>query len=681
VTIAVGLGIAACGAASAAGPASVGDVGEPLVDVRSSPPAATGRALRRAARDAALSSVLVLFEGRAGGSGVDRPTYRRAQRWFEERGLRVVRTFRQRRALVVSGSVASAERAFSTPLVLDPGDGRRRPARAARLPAWMPVRGVLGLGDEPRIRPLARPRVAVSSDEPALAPADVTLVYGIEALHAQGYDGTGSSIAVLGRSNVADADLAAFAALHLGGAFPLVERLFTRPGEDPGAGDPLDAIEAAIDMQWAGAMAPGAALRLMLASPGDDIPEALLTAVDERVADVLSISFGLCEPFADRLLAEFFDDQYAQALRQGQTVLVSAGDGGATDCAPASPVLAVNALASSSHAVAVGGTVLDPLFDEAGNATGYGGESAWSGGGGGRSLFFARPAFQDGLLPLAGRMLPDVSLAAAPGAPGYVIIRNGQTMVVGGTSVGAPIIAALVTIANQRAGASVGAVLPALYAAAGADDAPAPVRDVTAGSNGYPATEGFDLATGWGSPQAEPFTATLAAATSVCEPLWPCLVPGRPSRRACLAAWKVSAVPLAMRRDGVPKRVQTCRDGAPSCDLDGLANGRCEIEVSLCLNGADPRLSDCATRPVDRVRLRAPSGRGAGAADRARLETSLTRLPDLPTDLREACGAPTRVEIPVGRRGRAGRRVLRASVRSGRRASRAVVKLKCLPVQ
>jgi kumamolisin len=593
----------------------------------------------------------------------------------------VVKTFRRRHALVVAGSVESAERAFSAPLVVDPGDGRRRPARAPRLPAWMPVRGVLGLGDGPRIRPLARPRVAVPGGEPALAPADVTLVYGIAALHAQGYDGTGSSIAVLGRSNVSDADLAAFAALYLGGEFPPLERLFTRPGEDPGPGDPLDAIEAVIDTQWAGAVAPGAALRLMLASPGDDIPEALLTAVADRVADVLSISFGLCEPFADRLLAEFFDDQYAQALRQGQTVLVSAGDGGATDCAPASPVLAVNALASSSHAVAVGGTVLDPLFDESGNATGYGGESAWRGGGGGGSLFFARPSYQDGLLPLAGRMLPDVSLAAAPSGPGYVIVRGGQTVAVGGTSVGAPIVAALVAIANQRAGRSVGAVLPALYAAASDEEVPAPVRDVLAGSNGYPASEGFDLATGLGSPLAEPFTAALAAATSACEPLWPCLVPGRPLRRACLAGWKVSATPLATRRDGVPKRVQTCRDGAPSCDLDGLADGRCVLEVSLCLNGADPRLSGCAGQAVDRVRLRAPARGGAGAADRARLEASLARLPDLPTDLREACGAPARVEIPLGRRGRAGRRVLRASVRSGGRGSRAVVKLKCLPTQ
>jgi kumamolisin len=390
----------------------------------------------------------------------------------------------------------------------------------------MPVRGVLGLGDRFHIRPVARPRIAVPGKEPALAPADVARVYGLEAVYLQGYDGGGSSIAVLGRSNVADADLAAFAAAH-GVPVPTVERVFTRPGLDPGPGDRLDAIEAAIDTQWAAAMAPGAAVRLVLASPGDDIPEALLTAVDERVADVLSISFGLCEPFADRLLAEFFDDQYARALSQGQTVLVSAGDGGATDCAPASPVLAVNALASSTHAVAVGGTVLDPLFDPSGDATGYGGEAAWSGGGGGSSLFFARPSHQDGLLPLAGRMLPDLALAAAPNGPGYVIVHDGTTSVVGGTSVGAPVVAALVALANQRAGRSVGAVLPTLYGAM-QDGAAVPLRDVTAGSNDHPATLGFDLATGWGSPLAEPFTATLAAAAAAPSAIRPLATPPIP---------------------------------------------------------------------------------------------------------------------------------------------------------
>ena len=59
---------------------------------------------------------------------------------------------------------------------------------------------------------------------------------------------------------------------------------------------------------------------------------------------------------------ELFDGLYTIANLQGQTVVVASGDAGNTDCAPDLPTVAVNALASSPHAVAVGGTALDAGF-------------------------------------------------------------------------------------------------------------------------------------------------------------------------------------------------------------------------------------------------------------------------------------------------------------------------------
>src|SRR5262249_21727536 len=167
---------------------------------------------------------------------------------------------------------------------------------------------------------------------------------------------------------------------------------------------------------------------------------------------------------------------------QGQTVLVSSGDDGAQDCSPSSNEIAVNALAASPHAVAVGGTSLFAQFDTAGNLTQYLGETVWNddhgAGGGGRSIVFARPRYQIPLgLGFRGRVLPDLALAAAPGAvpigdgtmpvsgvPGYVVVQGQRTRIVGGTSASTPTLASLLSLVGQQVGGGgLGQLLPTLY--------------------------------------------------------------------------------------------------------------------------------------------------------------------------------------------------------------------------
>src|SRR5262249_59003527 len=102
-----------------------------------------------------------------------------------------------------------------------------------------------------------------------------------------------------------------------------------------------------------------------------------------------------------------------------QTVLVAAGDAGATDCAPESNLVAVNALAASPNSVAVGGTALDPLFDgRTFAATGYGGEEAWNdtggGGGGGGGPGVSAPPAPPRVGRLPRRAPPPPPLPAAP---------------------------------------------------------------------------------------------------------------------------------------------------------------------------------------------------------------------------------------------------------------------------
>jgi subtilase family serine protease len=119
-----------------------------------------------------------------------------------------------------------------------------------------------------------------------------------------------------------------------------------------------------------------------------------------------------------------------------------------------------------------------------------------------------------------------VSAAANPSEGGYLEYFEGQWYVVGGTSGAAPLWAALVADVDQGCGAPVGFANPALYAAAASPDAAATFTDVTSGNNNptaytgtsdaqgsgggvYPATVGYDMASGLGTPIASGIAAAL----------------------------------------------------------------------------------------------------------------------------------------------------------------------------
>ena len=103
------------------------------------------------------------------------------------------------------------------------------------------------------------------------------------------------------------------------------------------------------------------------------------------------------------------------------------------------------------------------------------------------------------------REVPDVSASADP-AHGYRIFYSGSWFVVGGTSASAPMWAAFIALVDGRCGQRVGFLNPTLYQlrTAGTTD----FHDVTSGNNDgvgahaglYPATTGYDMASGLGTP-------------------------------------------------------------------------------------------------------------------------------------------------------------------------------------
>ena len=304
----------------------------------------------------------------------------------------------------------------------------------------------------------------------------------------------------------------------------------------------LASIEGVGDTEIVHALAPDAVIREVLipspyiASPGRVVP-AVVSALRLALTQggVVSFSGGTGEQcFTPAQVAEMTSVLQA-AQRKHVTMIVSTGDSGAatTACPPetgSASVKGVDLPASDPLALAVGGTSL-----HANRTTGaYIGETAWnasasaggpSAGGSGFSRLFPRPAYQTGVHGTGtARGVPDVA-ADADFRPGIAVAFHGSSqndVLVGGggTSVAAPLWAAIIALADQDAGRRLGFINPALYRIGLGPHYHQAFHDVTTGTNtvklptqtivGYAAAPGWDPLTGWGSPNAQALIPLLA---------------------------------------------------------------------------------------------------------------------------------------------------------------------------
>jgi subtilase family serine protease len=377
-----------------------------------------------------------------------------------------------------------------------------------------------------------------SYPSPCYSPQQIRRAYGVDALTDAGFVGKGETIVIIDSygSPTIQEDLKAF---DKGYGLPdppslkVLAPLGTVPF-DPNNGTQVSwAAEATLDVEWAHAMAPGAAI-VLLTSPVAEtegvqgLPEFLALekyALDHQLGNVITQSWGATEntlfDSAGRAIVAKLEDFYKDASTQRVTVLASAGDSGSSnvklDGVTLYPYPTVGYPASSPWVTAVGGTSL--YADTQGK---YGYELVWDeqggAGGGGISQLFDEPDYQVASLPAAvsqqlggKRGLPDVSYNADPYTGILIYLsflgaENAGYYEIGGTSEGSPQWAGIVADLNQYAGEPLGFLNPGLYTVGGLGQFGKYGRDITNGTNslnnvsGYYAGPGWDPASGWGTP-------------------------------------------------------------------------------------------------------------------------------------------------------------------------------------
>jgi hypothetical protein len=196
-----------------------------------------------------------------------------------------------------------------------------------------------------------------------VSPYDFAMIYNVAPLWTAGIDGTGESIAIINESNIDVQDVRDFRNLF---GLPSNDPQIILNGPDPGIVQGVES-EADLDVEWSGAVAKGATIKLVVTAPTNStegVDLSAVYAVENNVAPIISESFGECELFLGNAGNSFQNAIRQQAAAQGITFINSSGDEGSARCDeysgslpdPATHGLQVSGLASSPYGVAVGGT-------------------------------------------------------------------------------------------------------------------------------------------------------------------------------------------------------------------------------------------------------------------------------------------------------------------------------------
>jgi hypothetical protein len=454
--------------------------------------------------------------------GPTREDYDAVVAYAQQQGLNVIATHRNRMLVDVDGATADFERAFNIALRVyrHPRENRafHAPDTVPSIALSVPVLSVCGLDNYAVPRPAGlRPAAAAQAAPMAgSGPSGSFMGYDFRKAYAPGVTltGAGQSVGLLQFDGYFASDIAAYVTQAGLPGVPLQNVLIN--GYSGNAG--VNNTEVALDIEMAISMAPGLDRVLVYEGSITTPPISILNRMaTDNAAKQLSASWtwGTLEPGTEAIFQQF--------AAQGQSYFNASGDDDAYTGR-------IDAPADNPYITIVGGTELTT-----GASGTWSSETVWNwndgtGSGGGISTTYTIPSWQQGISMTANhgsttrRNIPDVALTADSV---WVIYNNGSSGAFGGTSAASPLWAGFAALINQQAVArglpTVGFLNPAVYAIGASSSYATAFHDITTGNNtstvsptNFQAVPGYDLCTGWGTPNGQPL---IDALTTPPDPL------------------------------------------------------------------------------------------------------------------------------------------------------------------
>ncbi len=320
--------------------------------------------------------------------------------WLTSQGFQVTHVATGRTVIEFSGTAGQVRKAFQTEIHKYVVKGEEHWANASdpQIPAALapvvagfaslnnfprkPTHHLLGTFSRSKATGKVQPLFTYPSDTCpsgtcyAVGPADFATIYNVCPLWkwSPAIDGTGQTIAISQESDIDPQDVADFRSMF---GLPTTGTYFTTINNGPDPGIVFytgDETEADLDVEWAGAVAKGATIDLVV-SEGTEVTVGVdlsaLYIIDNNLAPIMSESYSGCEAFLRSSGIAFYNTLWEQGAAQGITILISAGDSGSAGCdsdeTAAVNGAAISGIASTPFNVGVGGTD----FNDANNWSTY----------------------------------------------------------------------------------------------------------------------------------------------------------------------------------------------------------------------------------------------------------------------------------------------------------------------
>jgi subtilase family serine protease len=454
--------------------------------------------------------------------------YAAMRSFAEANGFRVIKTHPNRTLLDVKASVRDIERAFHLRMGLYEHPTQNRsffaPDSEPSVESNVPLLSINGLDDAILPRPaslIERPPGSRATPEVGSAPAGYYWGYDFRHAYTPGValTGSGQSVGLFELATYFSSDIITYESKTGLPNVPVTNVVVDNDTNAPGYGT----LEVTLDIEMAIAMAPG--LSNVLVYEGFIPNDILNQMATDNLAKQLSSSWDFSPVDANT------EQIFEQFAAQGQSMFQASGDGGAYTNSPPTPT-------DDPWVTVVGGTTL-----VTGASASWIQEKVWNwnterlgnhASAGGVSTTWAIPVWQLGIDMAQNqgsttwRNIPDVAMAADMI---WIVASNGFQYPIGGTSASAPLWAGFMALANEQAATNgnppVGFANPALYELARGPEYQMLFHDVTVGNNTnlavnyqFFAQPGYDLCTGWGTPNGSNLINALAQNQIPAVPLY-----------------------------------------------------------------------------------------------------------------------------------------------------------------